>query len=76
VISLVGKERGYTGGDVGSIVVCKLCKGQEFRPVVLLVITKYLEILFKCLIGSFCLSVTFRVVSGGKMEFHVWCFSE
>jgi len=51
--------------------VFELHKGQEFRPIVLLVVTKYLEILFKCLISLFCLSITFGVVSGGKVEFHI-----
>ena len=72
MISLVGKEWGYASSGVGSIVVCELCKGQEFRPIVLLVVTKHSEVLFKCLISLFCLSVAFRVVSGGKVEFHIF----
>ena len=72
VISLVGEEWGYmyTSGGVGRIVVHELCDRQEFGPVVLLVVIKYSEILFQCLISSFCLSVTFGVVSRSKVEFH------
>jgi len=76
VITLVGKEWGYSSGGVGSIVVRELHDRQEFRPFVLLVVTKHSEILFKHLISLFCLFITFGVVSGGKVEFHVWCFSK
>jgi len=46
VITLVGEEWGDSSRSVWSIVVHKLCKGQEFRPVILLVVTIDLEVLF------------------------------
>ena len=38
VVALVGEEGRDTSGSVWSIVVQEICKGQEFRPVVLLVV--------------------------------------
>ena len=38
VVALVGEEGRDASGSVQSIVVQELCKGQEFRPVVLLVV--------------------------------------
>ena len=38
VVALVGKEGRDASGSVQSIVVQELCKGQEFGPVVLLVV--------------------------------------
>lgn len=34
------------------------------------------EILFQCLVGSFRLTVTFGMISGSEVEFHVQSFSE
>jgi hypothetical protein len=42
----------------------------------LLIITVDPEVLLKGLVGTFGLSVAFRVVSGGEMKGHVQCFSE
>ena len=38
VVALVGEEGRDASGSICSIVVQELCKGQEFRPVVLLVV--------------------------------------
>jgi len=46
VITLVGEEWGYPSRSVWSIVVHKLCKRQEFGPVILLVVTIDPEVLF------------------------------
>ena len=46
-------------------------KKKEFRPIVFLVVAIDLEVLFQSLIGSFGLSVTFRMVSRSEMKFHV-----
>ena len=45
-------------------------------PIVLLVIAKYLEVLFQGLISPFGLSVAFRMISRGEMKLHVKCFSK
>jgi hypothetical protein len=35
-----------------------------------------MTVLLKGLVGAFGLSVTFRVITGGKMKGHIQCFSE
>jgi hypothetical protein len=42
----------------------------------LLVVAVNVEILLKGLVNTFRLTVTFRVVTGGKVELHVKSFSE
>ena len=69
-ITLVGKEQCGTSSSIRGVIVCKFCKGWELRPVVLLIVAIDLEILFQGLLGGF-LSVAFRVVAGGEVEFHV-----
>ena len=76
VVTLISEERGNSGSSVRSIVVSKLRKGQEFRPVILLIIAVHSDVLFEGLIDTFGLAVAFRVVPRGKVEFHVQCFSE
>jgi hypothetical protein len=61
VVSFVGKERGSAGGCTQSVVVSEFSKGKEQRPVVLLVVAEYMEVLFKCLIELFSLSIPVRV---------------
>src|SRR5882672_3160679 len=62
VKALVGKERGDHGGRMRGIVVCKLCKGQEVDPVVLLVVDVDPKILFQDLVDSFSLPVGLWVI--------------
>ena len=38
VVAFVGEEGRDTSGSIWSIVVQELCKGREFRPVILLVV--------------------------------------
>jgi len=76
MISLVGKEWGYSSGSTQSIVVCKLCEQEKFLPVDLLVVAVNSEVLFQCLVGVFGLSVAFRMISGGEMKSHIESFSE
>ena len=38
VVALVGKELGDASSCIQSIVIYELCKGQEFGPVILLVV--------------------------------------
>ena len=63
MISLISKERRNTSSSTQSIIVSKLCKRCEFGPVVLLVVTIYVEVLLESLIHAFGLSITFGVVT-------------
>ena len=74
MVSFVGKEWRDSCGGRG-IVISKLCDRKQIRPIVLLVVAIYSEVLFQGLIHSFSLSVALRVITGGKVEFHVQGFS-
>ena len=63
VVALVGIEGHNTGGCTWHVVVCKLSKGQQVEPIVLLVVAVDSEILFQSLISSFGLSITFGVIT-------------
>src|SRR6266581_2292475 len=63
VVTLVSVEWRHTGGGVRSIIVGELRKGQEFSPIVLLVVAVNPQILLQCLVHMLCLSVTFWVVT-------------
>ena len=67
MITFIGKERGDTGSGTRSIIVSEFGKRKQGMPVVLLVIAKYSEVLFQGLVGSFGLSVTFGMITGGKV---------
>jgi hypothetical protein len=73
VVSFVGKERRSAGGCTQSIVVSEFSEGKERRPVVLLVVAGYTEVLFECLIESFSLSISFRMIARGEVNLHVQC---
>jgi hypothetical protein len=76
VIPFVGKEGRSATGCTWSIVVSKFSEGKERRPVVLLVVAEYSEVLFECLIESFSLSVSFRMIARGEVNLHVQRLSE
>ena len=76
VVTFIGKERRYPCSCTWGIVVCKLCKWEESIPVVLLVISENSQVLFEGLVGSFCLTIAFRMVAGSEVELHVECFTE
>ena len=63
MVSLISKEQRDTYGSTWSIVVSELHKRLEFRPVVLMVITIYMEVLLEGLICIFSLSIIFRVIT-------------
>jgi len=63
MISLISEEWRNTGSSTRSIIVGKLHKREEFRPVVLLIVTIYMEVLLECLICAFSLTITFGVVT-------------
>ena len=58
VEALVGKEGGDHCHRVRSVVVGKLCKGNEVDPVVLLVVDVHPKVLLQDLIDPFCLPVS------------------
>src|SRR5437016_905250 len=76
MISFISEERGNSRGSTGSVIVSKFSKWEQSIPIILLIITKYPEVLFQGLICTFCLAIAFRMITGGKMELHVECFSE
>ena len=76
VISLVSEEWGYSGGSTRGIIVCEFREREKLSPVVLLVVAVNPDVLFQCLIGTFGLSVAFRMVTGSEMKLHIESFSE
>ena len=76
VVTFVGKEGRGTGRCARSIVVSEFSEGKERRPVVLLVVAKYSEVLLEGLIESFSLSVSFQVIARGEVNLHIQRFSE
>ena len=76
MVAFVREEWGDTGRVIDCIVEGKLGKGEERRPIVLLVGAEGVEDLFKGLVDAFHLSIGFQVVSGGEVEVHIQCFSK
>ena len=76
MVSFVSKERGDSRSSIRGIVIGEFGDGKQIRPIVLLVVAIYSEVLFQGLIHLFGLSVAFGVITGGKMEFHVQGFSQ
>ena len=76
MISLVGEEWRYPRSSTQSIIVSEFLEQKKFFPIVLLIVAVNLEVLFQCLIGTFGLSVAFRMVSRSEMKSHVESFSE
>src|ERR1700719_1543539 len=71
MITLLLKEWGNPRSGARSIVVGKFRQGQEFGPVVLLIIAVTTEVLFQCLVGSFHLSVALRVIPRSEVQGHI-----
>ena len=71
VVAVLDKEWGEARGLMCCIVVCKLCKRQELRPVVLLVVGVDSEVLLQILVDSLGLAIAFGVVTGGEVKVHV-----
>src|ERR1700719_1834677 len=71
MITLVCKEWGNPCSGAQSIVVGKFHQGQEFGPVVLLVIAVTTEVLFQHLVSSFHLSIALWMIPRGKVQGHI-----
>ena len=67
----VGVELGDSHSCTRSIIVRELCKGEESKPIVLLVVTVDLDVLFQGLISVLGLPITFWMVSRGEVQIHV-----
>src|ERR1700726_2494410 len=76
MITLVHKEWGNLRSGARSIVVGKFHQGQEFGPVVLLIIAVTMEVLFQCLVSLFCLSVALRVIPRSEVQGHIEDFAQ
>ena len=76
MVSFVCEEQRDSCSSAGGIIVRELCQGQEIGPVVLLVIAVNPKVLLQGLVGPFCLSITFRVVTRCEVELHVECSPE
>src|SRR5882724_4711183 len=76
MITFVGKEGCNAGSGTQSIVVNKLSQWKEFGPIVLLVVAIDSEVLFQSLVCSFGLPITFRMIPGCEVKFHVKCSSK
>ena len=64
MITLIRKKWRNISSSTRNIIIRELCKYQEFRLVILLVITIYIEVLvlFESLISVFGLFITFGIV--------------
>jgi hypothetical protein len=71
MIAFIGKEGRDSSSSGGCIVIGELREWKEFSPVILLIVAIGPEVLFEGLISPFHLSVTFRMVTGCEMEFHI-----
>ena len=58
-----------TRGTVGASVVGEFHKGDEFCPVVYLIIAEDAEILFQFLVDSFCLAICLWIKGDGHSRF-------
>jgi len=63
IISLISEEWEDISSNTWSIIVSELCKRWKFRPVVLLVITVYIEVLLEGLVYAFGLSIIFMIIA-------------
>jgi len=76
VVAFVGKEGGDTCGCTRGVVKCELHKWEEFGPIVLLVVTVDLEVLFESLVHLLGLTISFWVIARGEMQGHSEGFSK
>ena len=67
MISIVGKEGGYSCGSGLCVVIAEFGNWQQHFPVVLLVVAVCPEILLECGIGSFRLSICLWVEGGAEV---------
>src|SRR6202045_4915129 len=71
MITLVRKEWGNPRSGTRSIVVGEFHQGEEFGPVVLLIIAVTTEVLFQRLVSSLRLSVALQVIPRSEVQGHI-----
>ena len=71
MVALIRIEGRNTGSCTWCVIVCELSEWEQAEPIVLLVVAVDSDVLFQSLISSFSLSITFRVITRGKMKLHV-----
>src|SRR6202030_4476794 len=71
MITLLLKEWGNPRSGARGIVVGEFRQGEEFGPVVLLIIAVTTEVLFQRLVSSFRLSVALWVVPRSEVQGHI-----
>src|ERR1700731_2459669 len=76
MITLVRKEWGNPRSGARSIVVGEFHQGEEFGPVVLLIIAVTTEVLFQHLVSSFHLSVALWVIPRSEVQGHIEDFAQ
>ena len=67
VIAFVGVEWGDLRHGARGVVVCELAEGEELVPVVLLVVTVDLDVLFQGLVSALGLPITLQMVTRGEV---------
>jgi len=76
MVAFFGKERRDTSGSTQSIVISEFHKWEEVSPVVLLVVAIDVEVLFQSLVSMLGLTITFRMVTRGKVQSDVESLSK
>ena len=74
MVSFIGKKWRDSSGGIRSVIISKFGDGEQIQPIVLLVVAVYLEVFLQGLIHLFGLSVAFRMITGGEVEFRVQGF--
>jgi len=68
MVALISEEQENTSGSMRKIILEKQYKKQEFKLVVLLVVTIYAKILLQSFVHTFNLSIIFRIVTLSKSD--------
>ncbi|KNZ78834.1 hypothetical protein J132_09761, partial [Termitomyces sp. J132] len=70
VLSHVEEEWGKLGGCMNMVVVLEFSIGEEFVPVILVLVAEEVEILFQLLVYMLCLAIGLWIVGSGGVELH------
>ena len=71
VLAVRKEEGSLLRGGVHPIVVREFRKRKKLRPVVLLIVTVDAKVLLECLVSTFGLTVTFRMIPRREVQLHV-----
>ena len=67
MIIFVCVKGGDPGGGARGIIVSEFWEGKYIQPIMLLIVTIHLEVLFQCLVGPLGLAVAFWMVTQGEV---------